>query len=52
MTRMACPPPLDEHERALVTMLPRAKRYRVLGNTLELFDESGQSLALFRAVYL
>ena len=51
-TLMACPPPLDTYERALVRMLGQAKRWRVLANTLELFDDSGISLALFQAVYL
>jgi heat shock protein HslJ len=51
-TLMACPPPLDTYERALVKMLGQAKHWRVLANTLELFDELGTSIALFRAVYL
>jgi copper homeostasis protein (lipoprotein) len=51
-TLMACPPPLDAYERALITMLGKAKRWRVLANTLELFDELGHSIGLFQAVYL
>ena len=51
-TLMACPPPMDAHERALSTMMSQAKHWRVLGNTLELFDESGCSVVLFQAIYL
>ncbi|MEJ2521808.1 MAG: META domain-containing protein [Gammaproteobacteria bacterium] len=50
-TLMACPPPLDAWERALVSALSQARAWQVEGNTLELFDESGKSIALLRAVY-
>lgn len=51
-TLMACPPPLDELERRLGGALARARHWRIIGNTLELMDESRASLALFEAVYL
>jgi heat shock protein HslJ len=50
-TQMACLPPLDAQENALSETLWRTRRYAITGGTLELFDESGQSLALLEAVH-
>ena len=50
-TMMACQPPLDVMERRLVELLGSVYRWHIQGNTLELRDESGKSLALFEAVY-
>jgi len=52
MTLMACAAPLDALEKRYMDSLSRARRYRVLGNTLEIMDETGASLALFEALYL
>lgn len=52
MTRMACPPPLDALERNLVDALARTAGWRIAGPTLELFDATGASVALFEAVEL
>jgi heat shock protein HslJ/uncharacterized lipoprotein NlpE involved in copper resistance len=51
-TRMACPPPLDAWERALAEVLDRTRRFRIVSQTLELYDEAGRSLASLEAVYL
>jgi heat shock protein HslJ len=51
-TRMACPPPLGAWEEALVDVLGKTRRFRILAQTLELFDEAGTSLASLEAVYL
>ena len=51
-TMMACPPPLDELEPKLGAALAAARSWRILGNTMELFDEVGVPVALFEAVYL
>ena len=51
-TLMACLPPLDALEKELSETLRRTRRNAVTGRTLELFDESGQSLALLEAVHL
>ena len=51
-TMMACIPPLDEYEQSLLVVLANVKSWRIIGNTLEFFDESGSSRALFEAVYL
>jgi heat shock protein HslJ len=51
-TLMACVPPFDALENALSETLRRTRRYAVTGRTLELLDESGQSLALLEAVHL
>jgi heat shock protein HslJ len=51
-TMMACPPPLEELERSLGLALGAARSWRVAGNTLELLDEAGASVALLQAVYL
>lgn len=50
-TLMACPPPLDALENALGQALTATSRWRVLANTLELYDDAGAPLALFEAVY-
>jgi len=51
-TRMACPPPLDAHERALTDLLERTRSWRVYANTLELYGENRTPLALLQAVHL
>lgn len=51
-TLMACAAPVDALEKRYRDTLSRARRYRLLGNTLELMDETGGSLALFEALYL
>ena len=51
-TRMACPPPLGDWEEALVDALAQTRRFRVVAQTLELFDEAGTSLVSLEAVYL
>jgi copper homeostasis protein (lipoprotein) len=51
-TRMACPPPLGAWEEALVDVLAKTRRFRIVAQTLELFDEGGTSLASLEAVYL
>lgn len=50
-TLMACPPPLDALERALGQALTATSRWHVLASTLELYDDTGASVALFEAVY-
>jgi heat shock protein HslJ/uncharacterized lipoprotein NlpE involved in copper resistance len=50
-TPLPCPPPLDALEGALVDVLENAARWHITGNTLELFDAGGASLALLAAVY-
>jgi copper homeostasis protein (lipoprotein) len=52
MTLMACAAPIDALEKRYIDSLSRARRFRVLGNTLEIMDETGTSLALFEALYL
>jgi len=51
-TMMACPPPLDDHERQLGEVLAATVSWRIHGQALELFDKAGRALALFQAVYL
>lgn len=51
-TRMACPPPLDAWEGALAEVLDRTRSFRIVSQTLELYDEEGRSLASLEAVYL
>jgi copper homeostasis protein (lipoprotein) len=51
-TMMACPPPLDGHERRLASMLPRVHSYRISGETLLLYDAEDKVLADLTAVYL
>ena len=50
-TLMACPPPLDALERALVESLTATSRWQVMANTLAFSDDTGAPLALFEAVY-
>ncbi len=50
-TLMVCPPPLAELEHELGSVLERARRGQVVGNTLALQDELGNELALLEAVY-
>ena len=50
-TRMACPQG-EEQARQFREALERASRYRVVGSHLELFNEAGEMLARFEAVYL
>ena len=52
MTRMACPPPLDAMERALMQALSRTARHRIDDTTLELLDADGERLLRAQAVYL
>jgi copper homeostasis protein (lipoprotein) len=51
-TLMACVPPLDMLEYALKKVLSETRRYRIKEQTLELFDQKGDSIALLEAVYL
>lgn len=51
-TLMACMPPLDAMERTLTTVLAESKRYVIKGQTLELYDMGGNSIALLETVYL
>ena len=49
---MACPPPLDDWEKQLAHVLTETAGWRIDGQTLELLDAAGKSLALLQAVYL
>ncbi len=51
-TLMACPAPLDAWERQLVEVLVTTTGWRIDGQTLELLDAGGNTLALLQAVYL
>jgi len=51
-TRMACPPPLDTIEQALLDMLAATRSFRLQGQSLELQDAEGGILAELSAVYL
>jgi uncharacterized lipoprotein YbaY/heat shock protein HslJ len=51
-TLMACPPPRDTLELQLRTAIDGTRRWRILGSTLELRDDSGARLALFEATPL
>jgi uncharacterized lipoprotein YbaY/heat shock protein HslJ len=51
-TMMACVPPLDVLERTLTKVLAETKRYSIKGQTMELYDKVGSSIALLEAVYL
>jgi copper homeostasis protein (lipoprotein) len=51
-TLMGCPPELDAMEKRLIDVLSKTRRYHIVGNTLELMDATGGSLALLEAVYL
>jgi heat shock protein HslJ len=50
-TLMGCPAEIDALEKRLIDVLSKTRRYHVIGNTLELMDETGASLALLEAVY-
>lgn len=50
-TRMACPPPLDVLERKLLETLEKTRKWRIKGDTLEMFDAAGAPAARFEAVY-
>lgn len=52
MTRMACPAPLDDWESKLTQVLLGTTGWRIDGQTMELLDTGGNTLALFQAVYL
>jgi hypothetical protein len=47
---MVWPPALDELERTLGEVLEAVRRWRIKANTLELYDETGEPLALLEAV--
>ncbi len=49
-TLMACP--YSDEEAAFMSALQRSTTFRILGESLDLRDEEGQSIALLRAVYL
>jgi uncharacterized lipoprotein YbaY/heat shock protein HslJ len=51
-TLMACIPPLEALERALCKMIAETRWYQVKGQTLELYDQEGNGIALLEAVYL
>jgi putative lipoprotein len=51
-TLMACSSPLDTMELQLRTAISGTRRWRISGNTLELRDETGVTLALFEATPL
>ncbi|PRY25389.1 putative lipoprotein [Aliiruegeria haliotis] len=51
MTMMACVPPWDTLERTLVEVLGSAASFGISGETMELVDPAGGTLATFRAVY-
>jgi len=48
-TKMACPGPLMERERAFIAALARVRGYRLSRHTLELLDEDGAIVARFEA---
>lgn len=49
-TLMACP--YSDEEAAFMTALQRVASFRILGESLDLRNDEGQSMALLRAVYL
>lgn len=51
-TMMACPLPLDAHERALATMLGETAGFRLEGTSLTLLAADARPLATLEAVYL
>ncbi len=51
-TMMACPPPLDAHERALTEVLAATREYGIEGPALVLYDEQREPLAVLQAVAL
>lgn len=52
MTMMACPPPLDQLEKTLADTFKNTSRWKIESQLLEFFNDQGQSIALFEAVYL
>lgn len=50
MTMMACPPPLDEAERALIAAMEATGGHVLSGGTLALVDAEGQTVAVLEAV--
>jgi heat shock protein HslJ len=51
-TLIACPPPLDAHEKALTQSLTASTQWRIEGSRLELVDGAGTQTLLCEAVYL
>ncbi|MDV7142806.1 YbaY family lipoprotein [Tropicimonas sp. TH_r6] len=51
MTMMACIPPFDRFEQDLVETLGTAAGFGISGESMELLDPAGGTLATFRAVY-
>jgi putative lipoprotein len=51
-TMMACADAVAEQEKAVLTALAAAQRWRIAGERLELFDAQGQSVAQFESRYL
>lgn len=51
-TLMACVPPLDDYEAALIKVLGAAGSFGIDGESMELVDPAGGTLATFQAVYL
>jgi uncharacterized lipoprotein YbaY/heat shock protein HslJ len=50
-TAMACSPPYDVLEKRLADVLAKTQAWTITGQTLELRDAQGSSLALLEAVY-
>lgn len=51
-TRMACPAPLAQRERALLDVLGRVAAWRIEGERLSLLDTTGDTLLVAEAVHL
>jgi len=51
-TMMACPPPLDVLERNLGQALAATQKYRINGETMALYNEANDIIAVMTAVYL
>lgn len=51
-TLMACPPPLGAMEQRLALALEATQSYRINGETLALYNEANDIVALLTAVYL
>ena len=51
-TRMACPDGVGQTEAAFLKALEAAGKWRIQGETLELRDSQGASLAVFESLYL
>lgn len=49
---VACPPPLDEWEQKLGTVLSETAEWRIKGQSLQLLNAGGEQVALLQAVYL